>query len=233
MLPSQRIPISAFGTFGATPAFGTPQTISKAETHSEKLMRSIAQLFNNKKYSDATICIHNTKLPVHKSVICTQIEYFDKAFEGGFVEGSSKTITFGQGSGAAYWRVFEYLYTGDYLDDLSTNSFEGKLATLLKDPRVYMLSDMFLLADLKILSTNKLKEKLKEFWKSDSFPECVREIYASTSDSDRQMRSAVVEVAAAHARVLSETDNFKVLLREGGDFTADYIDALTKRIPIR
>lgn len=40
-------------------------------------------------------------------------------------------LSFKEGSGAAYWRVFEYLYTGTYKEDLSTMDFEGKLSTAM------------------------------------------------------------------------------------------------------
>jgi len=73
------------------------------------------------------ILIHGVTLPVHKSIICIQSVYFEKAFQEAFVEGSSGVLTFNDGSGAAYWRVFEYLYTGDYSDDL-VNDFQGKVA---------------------------------------------------------------------------------------------------------
>jgi hypothetical protein len=86
-------------------------------------------MFNDTKYSDATVHIHDVKLPVHKSVICIQSAYFEKAFQDVFIEGSSGVLTFNDGSGAAYWRVFEYLYTGDYSDD-PPNDFGGKLALI-------------------------------------------------------------------------------------------------------
>jgi len=76
-------------------------------------------LFNDTRYSDATVLINGITLPVHKSVICTQSKYFEKAFQDAFVEGSSGVLTFNIGSGAAHWRVFEYLYTGGYSDELS------------------------------------------------------------------------------------------------------------------
>ena len=81
-------------------------------------------MFNDTRYSDAAVIIHSKKLPVHKSVICTQSEYFEMAFQEAFIEGSSGVLTFDKGSGAAHWRVLEYLYTGDYSDDLSQD-FEG------------------------------------------------------------------------------------------------------------
>lgn len=103
---------------------------------------------------------------------------------------------------------------------------------LLKDPRVYALTDIFFLEDLKALSTTKLRQKLKELEDlsiSDSFPECVREIYASTPGSDRAMRSAVVEVAKAHVRELGKKEIFKDLIREGGDFAVDYFESVLAR----
>jgi hypothetical protein len=81
-------------------------------------------MFEDAKYSDATVVIHGKELPVHRSVICTQSAYFEKAFQKVFDEGNSGVLTFNDDSAAAHWRVFEYLYTGDYSDDLS-HYFEG------------------------------------------------------------------------------------------------------------
>jgi hypothetical protein len=83
------------------------------------------RLFNNAEHSDATIRIYDKILPIHKAIICTQSAYFRNAFRAEFVEGSTGLLTFNDGSGAAHWRVFEYLYTGNYPDDLA-NDFEGK-----------------------------------------------------------------------------------------------------------
>ncbi|KAH7119537.1 hypothetical protein B0J11DRAFT_590431 [Dendryphion nanum] len=130
MFSSRTRPASAFGSFGTAPAVGMPSAVPKVETHSEKYMQSIARMFNDVKYSDTTVCIYEVELPVQKSVICTQSEYFDKAFKERFIEGNSGRISFKEDSGAAYWRVFEYLYTGDYSEEMSTNKFEGKLAAM-------------------------------------------------------------------------------------------------------
>lgn len=63
----------------------------------------------------------------YKFIIRRSTAYFEKAFQEAFVEGSLGMLTFNDGSGAAHWRVLEYLYTGDYSDDIS-NNFEGKAA---------------------------------------------------------------------------------------------------------
>jgi len=98
-------------------------------------LTDLLRLFNNTKYSDARILIRDVTLPVHKSVICIQSEYFEKAFQESFVEGSSGELRFNDGSGAAHWRILEYMYIGDYSDDLSSN-FEGKVALIGNSPSV-------------------------------------------------------------------------------------------------
>lgn len=43
-----------------------------------------ATLLESGKYSDLTITVNERKWKVHKSVLCTQSEYFDKMCDGGF-----------------------------------------------------------------------------------------------------------------------------------------------------
>ena len=85
---------------------------------------------------------------------------------------------------------------------------------------------MFFLEDLKALCTSKLQQKLQVLWDSDLFSECVREIYASTPNSNCSMRSAVVKVAKTHLRELGKKETFKDLIREGGDFAVDYFESI-------
>lgn len=76
-------------------------------------------MFNNSRYSDAKVIIHGVVLPVHKIIICRQSLYFEKAFQkDAFIEGQAGCLTFNDGSAAAYWKFFEYLYTGDYTHNL-------------------------------------------------------------------------------------------------------------------
>jgi hypothetical protein len=90
---------------------------------------------------------------------------------------------------------------------------------------------MFLLEDLKALATMKLQQKLEELWTSESFPECIREVYATTPESDRAMRSVVVEVARNHVRELGKKVVFKDLMHEGGDFAVDYFESVVFSAP--
>jgi hypothetical protein len=90
---------------------------------------------------------------------------------------------------------------------------------------------MFFLEDLKAVATAKLQQKLEHLWTSDSFPECIREIYAATRENDRAMRSAVVEVAKDHVRELGKKAVFKDLIHGGGDFAVDYFESVVFPAP--
>ena len=111
-------------------------------------------------------------------------------------------MEFKEVSAMACFRVFQYLYTGDYSADREAEGLEGRLPwamshllraylslddpDLLKDPRVYFLADMFLLENLKALSLAKLQAGLQIGSQSQIpglFPECVREVYSNTSSS--------------------------------------------------
>jgi hypothetical protein len=84
-------------------------------------------MFNKQDYSDVTIVIHGVKLYAHRFVICVQSRYFAKAFQDKkFIEGDTGEIKFDDGSAVAHWRVFEYLYTGDYSDNLNVDGLQGK-----------------------------------------------------------------------------------------------------------
>ncbi|KAF1967055.1 BTB/POZ domain-containing protein [Bimuria novae-zelandiae CBS 107.79] len=182
-------------------------------------------MFNKQEYSDITVKIHGTKLYAHRFVICVQSRYFAKAFQDKtFKEGNTGEISFDQDSPLAHWGVFEYLYTGDYSDNLNVEGLQDDPA-LLKDPRVYYLAEKFFLEGLKELALSKLKDRLKKGWQSKIFPVCVEEIYAITSSSS-SMRVAVAKIAAEHGKDLQEEETFLDLLHGGGEFVVDFYKAL-------
>lgn len=97
-------------------------------------------------------------------------------------------------------------------------------AFLLRDARVYALADMFFLENLMELCVAKLKQKLRDGDDQEGFADCVREVYASTHETDKRLRSVVVK--AAVSRKFATTKRGKELVHEGGDFVVDYFEVL-------
>lgn len=73
--------------------------------------------FNNPDFADVKIYIGAYELPAHSLVLASQSPFFQKALNSNFREGKDKKFHFTEGSAHAHWRVFEYMYTGDYTEE--------------------------------------------------------------------------------------------------------------------
>jgi hypothetical protein len=83
-------------------------------------------MFNQEALSDATVWIHSALLPIHQLVVCLQSPHLSDALQDAFDCTGVRNLTFQEGSAIAHWRVFEYLYTGDYSDRPSTDAMDGR-----------------------------------------------------------------------------------------------------------
>ncbi|KAF1970798.1 hypothetical protein BU23DRAFT_472847, partial [Bimuria novae-zelandiae CBS 107.79] len=165
-----------------------------------------------------------SKLYAHKFVVCGKCEYFATAFKGNFKEGEQGFIKLKHGSATAQYRVIEFLYTGDYSDDVDILDDSD----LLKDIRVYALAEMFLIDDLKTLALSKFQVRLPKLWMTrmpPAFPEWVQEIYTTTPDNGL-LRPEVVRFVRNHRDTLKGNDAFLRLVEEGGDFVVDLFKSM-------
>jgi hypothetical protein len=82
-------------------------------------------MFGKTEYSDATIIIYGVELPVHKVILCMQSEKMKELFDKNPNKEKPNVLTVDKGSGAAYWRIIEYIYTGNYSDEIP-NGLKGE-----------------------------------------------------------------------------------------------------------
>ena len=101
---------------------------------------------------------------------------------------------------------------------------------LLKHPRVYALADEFFIDGLKDLAFKKLQSMLNELWISDTFVDCIEEVYVTTYHNSDRMRRLVVQVARQNLQKLWIKNRFQELVRENGDFAVDLIEKLSRSI---
>ncbi|PVH71127.1 hypothetical protein DL98DRAFT_521243 [Cadophora sp. DSE1049] len=192
--------------------------------------RAFDSLFNNHKYSDATVYLGQSKIPfpAHRLVLGIRSPYFDDALQSGFKEGITHEISFEKDSPHALWRVLHYIYTGDYSDEPSERlDFEGDDLELLRHPRVYALADMFRMEDLMKVSCKKFELQLKQHWISDTFPDCIREVYSISSNSTA-IRKVIVDIVSSHKQELVQKRPFQEVIREVGDFAVELVLKIAK-----
>ncbi|KAI1502474.1 hypothetical protein F5X99DRAFT_156131 [Biscogniauxia marginata] len=187
------------------------------------LVEGIANLFNNPEYADTKIYIGSFELPAHGLVLAVQSPFFKKSLGGNFQESKTKQFRFTEGSAHAHWRVFEYMYTGNYSEGPSKLLDVQDDSELVKDVRVYTTADFFLMDELKAYALDKFKSKLQQLWVSELFVDCIREVYSSTNESDEGIRGAVVQAAKEHLNDLWLKKPFQALVREVGEFAVDLV----------
>lgn len=88
---------------------------------------------------------------------------------------------------------------------------------------------MFFLDGPKKICLEKFTGRLETDWTDDLFPDCVREVYKSTSENPTEMHSAVVSIAYKHAKSLGSKESFLKLIAEGGEFVVDCFACLTTK----
>ncbi|EFY89471.1 BTB/POZ domain-containing protein [Metarhizium acridum CQMa 102] len=168
----------------------------------------------------------DVQLPAHSLVLTAQSSYFKRALQGEMQEGKTRKFEYSQGSMQAYWRAFEYMYTGKYSEEPCMKLNDTDDDELSKDVRVYQLADYFGVDGLKDDALQKFKAKITKLWVTELFVDCIRDVYQSTSDEKCKMRQAVVDVVNQHRSELWQRRPFKDLVREGGDFAVDLMSKL-------
>ncbi|KAL7944206.1 BTB/POZ protein [Trichoderma barbatum] len=196
------------------------------EQHSDALLWAVHKCFNSKLYADVRIHLGGFELPAHGIVLASQSDYFKKALESPMKEGIERKFEFGEGSMHAHWRLFEYIYKGEYSHDpavaLSSIADDEEL---LKDIRVYQLADYFQVEHLKIYALQNLKSRLENLWISENFVDCIRDVYES-SGIGCEMRMEIAKTARSHLEDLWAKKSFRELIREGGDFVIDVMKGM-------
>lgn len=119
-----------------------------------------------------------------------------------------------------------YLYKLDYSD--SPLDCGGHPALLI-DAQVYTIAEKYNIPSLKDLALKKFDEMEGKGWEDAGFPLAIKEIYASTPESDRGLKDIVCDRAKINMTVLLRRPDFRALLLEVNDFTVDVLDAVVKK----
>lgn len=80
---------------------------------------------------------------------------------------------------------------------------------------------MFQIEELKAQSRKKFEEQLRQHWISDTFADCIRDVYSTSKERDL-IRKAIVDAVSVH-RELIQKRIFQELIREVGDFAVDLV----------
>ncbi|KAJ5821251.1 uncharacterized protein N7525_010535 [Penicillium rubens] len=185
----------------------------------KELLRGLASIHLDPKYSDLTIVCGDKEYAVHKCIVCPRSKFFAKACDSGFEESVTNRVVLEEKPDLIE-RMIEYLYTLDYhlkvhppetelsghpdgenaedsLEELGDTDEEAATAcnTLSLHILMYSFADRLLIHGLKALSKDKVEKELALVrLDSSTFPHIISGIYSSTPESDRGLRDLALQM---------------------------------------
>ncbi|KAK6856549.1 hypothetical protein PG995_006736 [Apiospora arundinis] len=108
--------------------------------------------FNNELFSDAKVTAGNKTWLVHRAILCSQSEYFYKAFAGHFLEATTSHLTIEGHDSKIVDVVLRFLYTGE----VDFAHIPGILDTI----DLFVAADYFAIESLRDQSLNMLRSDL-------------------------------------------------------------------------
>ena len=81
---------------------------------------------------------------------------------------------------------------------------------------------------LKQIALKNFESQLAEHWISDTFPDCVREVYSTDYPAGCDLQLVLVATVRKHCDKICQKSGFRDVVGEFGDFAIDVITALAK-----
>ncbi|KAK4891416.1 hypothetical protein LTR27_009911 [Elasticomyces elasticus] len=190
------------------------------------LPKGAADLFRTSKYSDLTVTCGGLEWNVHKSIICTQSDFFAKACDGSFREAKEARIDLSSDDHRAVAALLYFFYHGDYC---AADTHSEDFSPMMLHVKLYIMADKYFSERLRQVSFSKLVFDMGMGYKTHAFADTKAEIYATTS-SDSQLWAIAVKATKEHASSLFGVRKYNVRFKEVAwttpEFAADVARAL-------
>ncbi|KAK5696857.1 hypothetical protein LTR97_008163 [Elasticomyces elasticus] len=157
-----------------------------------KMPSGIKGLLDTGYFADLTIKHGARSWAVHKSIVCSQSEFFIQACTGNFREATERIIDLSCDDFDAVNSMVHFLYKRRYEPP------KGSASKGVHHIIVYALADKYNIQYLKTLAAQSFKSYISEDWKSPVFATYLTEIYDNGPESST-LKDAIMNVVIAHS----------------------------------
>ncbi|TKA82108.1 hypothetical protein B0A55_01824 [Friedmanniomyces simplex] len=212
----------------------------QSSQESVSLPKGAADLFRTSKYSDITIVCGGQNWDLHKSIICTQSDFFAKACNWLSRQAKPARIDLcDDDDSAAVAAMLYFFYHGDYrVSDDHSDDF----LPMVLHVKLYVMADKYFNERLRRAAFAKLAVDMYLGWKTNAFADAVAEIYAPHSGKHDELRELAVMRTRGHASSLfrerKRYAGFRAMAWSTPEFAADVARALAtgggiKGVPVK
>ncbi|KAE9984039.1 hypothetical protein BLS_003190 [Venturia inaequalis] len=212
----------AMSAVPAGPPDDTQFVCKTMDNQGATLKKGVASLLGSDKFSDMTItCKDSRVFKVHRSVICTQSEVFDKMCTKNWKEKNESNIDLTDQDTDAVEALLAYLYTSEYTAKEKENA-------LVLHVHVYQLAHMYLIGELCKVAAKSFDEAAEKDWNLPSFLLAVQETYTNPEAEEKTLRKLVAEHVVDNLSELLKDDEgeFAKTMVAFGEFGKDVSRAL-------
>ncbi|EZG02978.1 hypothetical protein H106_06508 [Trichophyton rubrum CBS 735.88] len=189
-------------------------------------------------YSDMEIVCNGFTFKAHRAVVCTQSDFFNAAFNGGFKEAKSRTVELPDDDSETIERVLSFLYLQEYdekghlmaldsqitvapssTDGSSARNDEEQSKTTdagLNNAQVYVAADKFGIPLLQALAAEKFTRWAHSNWNSKEFLQDIEEIMIISPPHDRTLRNILADIISKNLNWFGVRKDFLALIENFG-----------------
>ncbi|KAF2802155.1 uncharacterized protein BDZ99DRAFT_353924, partial [Mytilinidion resinicola] len=145
----------------------------------------------NGEYSDLKIICNGATYKVHRLILCSQINFFERACKGSW---RASAIDLSHDDSYAVGAMIRYAYRDHYGPAENLDPEEQ----VLRHVHVHAIAAKYNIPGLQTMAKDYLKILVAEHWDKDWFADIIRSIYETTISSDRGLRDVVVDMIMEH-----------------------------------
>ncbi|KAM3416653.1 hypothetical protein BST61_g8244 [Cercospora zeina] len=181
--------------------------------YGRQLIQGITGLLTSDKYSDATIQCGERRWRVHRSIVCTRCEFFERAFDECSKEGKVMLNTLEDDHPNAVAAMVRYLYSADY-DDAANEGDGDQWDALVMNIRVNAIGNKYGLAELSLSALKKFRGRiLAEGSNALGFLEALSAAYADDEHIEEPVRQLLMQCIMKSGKALLAREDFKQLAK--------------------
>ncbi|KAK8230843.1 hypothetical protein IWZ00DRAFT_72471 [Phyllosticta capitalensis] len=175
-------------------------------------------------FSDFQVrCSDGTVYNLHRSMVCSQSDFFRKAFSPNFQEAKSGIVNLESDDPAILKALFEYFYHHKYTD-IDTDA----KGLLIFHTNVYAAGEMYRVQGMKNLAMQRFRNVVDQAATLDGldFPLAVNAVYKTTIPSDKGMRGVVIDIAKTKINEIMALNGMDEMMDAVGQFGKDLSRAM-------
>lgn len=203
------------------------------------------RLHESEAFSDCKVICGPYHFNTHKTILCSQSEYFLKALKSGTFkgpwlmiygliltraqEGETGVLTLKAISDDAENKddscddpeivklMIEFFYHFDYLRTPAPASTPATATSfLVEHARVFAMAIKYQIDGLRQLAAKKFKQTASVHWNHEDFAHAIHVVYTSTVDDVQELRAIVADTINDHLNDLQDKDEIEVVVSSLG-----------------